>query len=151
MKADLQGPYRKQFLLTFGEVDWARILYFPNLFHLCHSTLEAWFEEHSGQHYERLLSQRKLGFPTVHIAADFMKTMPYGITLDIAMHVTRIGRTSIGLVYLVRAVGETTIRAKVQHVVTCVALERFAPEPVPEDLRQAFAKFEVPVPSEVDG
>jgi 4-hydroxybenzoyl-CoA thioesterase len=95
----------------------------PNLFHICHSTLEAWFAEQSGQHYAVILAERKIGFPTVHIAADFVKPMPYGITLDIAMHVTRLGTSSVALTYLVRAVDESTIRARVRHVVACVDME----------------------------
>ncbi len=148
---DVPKPYHRQFLLTFGEVDWARILYFPNLFHICHSTLEAWFAEQSGQHYAVILSERRIGFPTVHIAADFVKPMPYGITLDIAMHVTRLGSSSVSLTYLVRAVGETAIRARVRHVVACVDMEVFSAIPLPTDLRDAFARFLAPIPESGGG
>ncbi|HYC79233.1 MAG TPA: acyl-CoA thioesterase, partial [Planctomycetota bacterium] len=68
--------------VSFGDVDYARILYYPRLFHFCHVTMERFFDEAVGVSYAKVLSERKIGFPTVHTEADYRRPMPYGLTLQ---------------------------------------------------------------------
>ncbi len=133
--------YVHEIQVSFGDVDYARILYYPRLFHYCHVVMEGFFDSVVGMPYAKVLSERKLGFPTVHTEADYHDPMPYGLRLSIGLSVRAVGTTSLSLRYQVRAVGEDEPRAEARTTVVCVDMDRFTKLPIPRDLRDAFSDF----------
>jgi 4-hydroxybenzoyl-CoA thioesterase len=126
--------------VSFGDVDYARILYYPRLFHFCHAAMEAFFDA-VGFNYARLLVERKIGFPTVHTEADYHVPMPYGITLEFGLTVRALGTTSVSFHYLVRGAGEEAIRAEARTTVVCIDMDRFQKKPLPPDIRRILAEY----------
>ena len=86
------GTFKHRIPVSFGDVDYARILYYPRLFHFCHAVMEAFFDG-VGFNYAKLLVERKIGFPTVHTEADYRIPMPYGIVLEFDLTVRSLGTT----------------------------------------------------------
>lgn len=132
--------FRHEIPISFGDVDYARILYYPRLFHFCHSVMEAWFDG-VGLNYARLLVERKIGFPTVHTQADYKIPMPYGMTLAFGLTVRSIGATSVSFRYLVRGAGEDAVRAEASATVVCIDMDRFEKKPLPEDVRRVLTEY----------
>jgi 4-hydroxybenzoyl-CoA thioesterase len=125
--------------VSFGDVDYARILYYPRLFHFCHAVMEAFFDA-VGLNYARLLVERKIGFPTVHTQADYRIPMPYGMVLRFDLTVRTIGTTSVAFHYRVRARGEEEVRAEATTTVVCIDMDRFQKKPLPADIRAALVQ-----------
>jgi 4-hydroxybenzoyl-CoA thioesterase len=126
--------------VSFGDVDYARIMYYPRLFHFCHAVMEAFFDG-VGLNYARLLVERKIGFPTVHTEADYKVPMPYGIVLEFELSIRALGTTSISFEYVVRGAGEQAIRAEARTTVVCIDMDRFEKKPLPPDIRRVLSGF----------
>src|SRR5689334_17978744 len=90
-----RGPavfhYRRA--VRFDDVDAAQIVFFARFLDYCHEALEAVLDAVDGGH-ARLILERRVGFPAIHIEMDFMAPLRYGDVLDIRVTVPRIGATS---------------------------------------------------------
>jgi 4-hydroxybenzoyl-CoA thioesterase len=132
--------FRHTIPVSFGDVDYARIMYYPRLFHFCHAVMEAFFDG-VGLNYAKLLVERKVGFPTVHTEADYRIPMPYGIVLEFDLSVSALGSSSVSFRYIVRAVGEEAIRAEARTTVVCVDMDHFRKMPLPPDIRKVLSGY----------
>src|SRR5687768_13915753 len=81
--------------VRFGDVDHARIVYYPHFFHFCHVAMEELFAKAVGVPYHEVIGRERLGYPTVHIETDFEKTVGFGETLRMEVSVLRIGKSSV--------------------------------------------------------
>ena len=97
-------PFRTQSQVRFGDVDHAGIVYYPQFFIYFHEAFEDFFE-HNGHSYSELLNVRRLGFPTVHIEADYQAPLQYGDALDVEVSVPRVGDSSANFRYVGFAIG----------------------------------------------
>ncbi|MCB9831773.1 MAG: acyl-CoA thioesterase [Planctomycetes bacterium] len=122
--------------ISFGEVDWARILYYPRLFNFCHEAFEAFMEEVLGMPYVDFLAIEKLGFPTVHLEADYLEPFPYGTTMHLEVLIKRVGGKSMELEYLARAAVPGPVRARARITNVLVGMEDFDPRPIPVWIRE---------------
>jgi YbgC/YbaW family acyl-CoA thioester hydrolase len=130
--------------IRFGDVDHARIVYYPHFFHFCHVAMEELFAKAVGVPYHELIGKERLGFPTVHVETDFEKTVSFGETLRMLVAVVRIGRTSVTLRFEGFR-GSDRERAFVATITSvCVDMDRFAPVPIPDRYRSAFERLIVP-------
>ncbi|NUN49960.1 MAG: acyl-CoA thioesterase [Candidatus Brocadiae bacterium] len=93
------GVYRKTLPIRFADVDYARILYFPRQFHLIHTVMEDFFREVLDLPYAVVLKDDRVGFPTVHLDADFLKPLDFGDNVDIDMRVRELGRSRVVFQY----------------------------------------------------
>jgi YbgC/YbaW family acyl-CoA thioester hydrolase len=102
--------------------------------------MEDTFREAIGIAYADLLGTERLGFPAVHVEADYLATASYGDTLAVAVSVPKVGRTSATFRFEAsRSDGTAVFRADVTTV--CVDMDRWTPVPVPEKYREAFARL----------
>jgi 4-hydroxybenzoyl-CoA thioesterase len=132
--------FKHRIPVSFGDVDYARIMYYPRLFHFCHAVMEAFFDG-VGLNYARLLVDRKIGFPTVHTEANYRIPMPYGIVLEFELSVRAIGVTSVSFDYVVRGEGESEIRAEARTTVVCIDMDRFEKKALPPDIRRVLSEY----------
>ena len=77
--------------VRFGEVDQAQIVYYPRIFHFCHLAMEDFFENEMGLPYGTIVLERRIGFPAVHLEADFTAPMPFAADLAIEMSFLKAG------------------------------------------------------------
>ena len=128
--------------IAFGDVDYARVLYYPRLFHYCHLVMERFYVEVVGVPYPTLIEERRLGFPTVHLEADYRRTMDYRLVrLRFAMTVARLGTSSVELRFRVFGPDDEAPRAEARVTTVCVDMDRFASVTLPPDLREVYSRY----------
>jgi len=133
-------PFSTLITVRFGDCDPAGLVYYPALFHYCHVAMEEFFAARCGVSYPRLLSEARLGFPTVDARAEFEAPFVYGDRVEVEVFVSRVGRSSATFEYRLRRAGEDGPRARATLVQVAMNLDTRRPVEIPEDLRRAFVR-----------
>ncbi len=133
-------PFSTLIPVRFGDCDPAGLVYYPVLFHYCHAAMEEFFAARCGVSYPRLMSESRLGFPTVNARAEFDAPFVYGDEVAVEVYVSRVGRTSATFEYRLRRAGEAEPRASATLVQVAMNLDTRRPVEIPADLRRAFAQ-----------
>ncbi|MBV9924436.1 MAG: acyl-CoA thioesterase [Acidobacteria bacterium] len=133
-----RAPFTKRIEVRFGDCDPAGLVYYPVLFHYCHAAMEDFFAGRCGVSYPRLMSERRIGFPTVNVRAEFFAPLVYGDAADVEVWVSAVGRTSVTFEYRLRRAADGGLCASATHVQVAMDLDGRRAVPVPEDLRRAF-------------
>jgi len=128
--------FSTQLTINFGDADPAALVYFPNIFHYCHIVMERFFEERCGVSYSSLIQERRLGFPTAQIQAEFKSVMSYGDVIDVELAVTNVGNKSVSLSY--QLIREGVVCAEVSQVVVAMDLNTHLSVEIPDYLRQTL-------------
>src|SRR6266436_6043673 len=68
--------FRTSVPVRFGDVDHAGIVFYPKFFVYFHEAFERFFDD-ARITYERLIAERRIGFPTVHIDCDYLAPLRY--------------------------------------------------------------------------
>ena len=131
-------PFVSRITVRFGDCDPAGLVYYPALFHYCHVAMEEFFAARCGVDYARLVSEERLGFPTVNARAEFFAPFVYGDEAEVEVWASRVGRTSVTFEYRLRRASDRALCASATHVQVAMNLDERRAVPVPEDLRRAF-------------
>jgi YbgC/YbaW family acyl-CoA thioester hydrolase len=124
--------------VRFGDCDPAGFVYYPVLFHYFHLGLEDYFAERCGTSYARLLSERRLGFPTVHVETDFAAPLVYGDEFKLTVRVAEVGTSSAKFEYLITRAVDGVECARSTQVHVCLDLDTRRAVPIPDWLRTIF-------------
>jgi len=133
-------PFSALIPVRFGDCDPAGLVYYPALFHYCHAAMEEFFAARCGLPYARLIAERRLGFPTVNVRAEFHAPFVYGDEAEVEVWVSAVGRTSVTFEYRLRRASDRALCAAATHVQVSMSLDERRAVPVPEDLRRAFER-----------
>jgi 4-hydroxybenzoyl-CoA thioesterase len=136
-------PFSALIPVRFGDCDPAGLVYYPTLFHYCHVALEEFFAARCGVPYARLVSERRLGFPTVNVSAEFHAPFVYGDEVEVEIWVSAVGRTSATFEYRLRRASDRALCAAATHVQVAMSLDERRAVPLPEELRRAFEQSAV--------
>ncbi len=136
--------YCVQVPVRFGDIDQAGIVYYPRFFHLFHIAFEDFFREQAGVPYDQVLGKLRIGFPTVHIDADFTSPLKYGDRVDIELSVVRIGKRSVTCQYRAFRSANGELCATAQITTATVNMDDFKPTALTENLRAAFSRHLLP-------
>jgi YbgC/YbaW family acyl-CoA thioester hydrolase len=131
-------PFSARIPVRFGDCDPAGLVYYPILFHYCHAAMEEFFAARCGLPYARLVSERRLGFPTVNVRAEFYAPFVYGDEAEVEVWVSTVGRTSVTFEYRLRRASDQKLCATATHVQVAMSLDERRAVPVPAELRQVF-------------
>lgn len=129
-----------RFVVRFEDVDFARVVFFPNLFRYCHNTFEEFFAKEVGVPYARMLQERKVGYPAVHAEADFKRPLKFGAEIRSELDVLRVGKSSIECRYRLFEGESAELLAELKVVTAAIAMDTFQSAPLPDDVRKAFEK-----------
>jgi len=124
--------------VRFHEVDAAGIVFYPRFFDYFHMAFEDFFGAATGTDYAVWIRDRRIGWPAVHIEADYRTPLRYGEEFAVELGFRSIGRSSFVCVYRVVKREETCAEAHVTVVTT--DLDRMRPVPIPEQVRQALER-----------
>ena len=117
--------------VLFKHCDPAGIVFYPRYFEMLNDCVEAFFDEVLGLPFETLHATG--GVPTAEITTRFLAPSHHGNHLIIALTVTRVGRSSLGLMFTADCGDEPRFTARS----TLVLLgENGRPRPWPEGVRQ---------------
>ena len=125
--------------VRFGHVDPAGIVYFPRIFDYLHDVFEELWEKHVGQRYYHLLLERKIGFPLVHSEVDFRRPLRFGDLPVVRVTCFRLGRSSLGLRYLLKLDEEVCVEARM--TTASVDLTKMEAIPIPPEFRTRFEEI----------
>ena len=142
------ASFETTFQVRFGHVDPAGIVYFPRIFDYLHDIFEEVWEDHVGTRYYHLLLEQRVGFPLVHSEVDFGHPLRFGDRPNARVTCFRLGRTSLGLRYLISKDDRVCVDARL--VTVCVNTDRMEPLPIPEPFRERFEAIYEPVPTPED-
>lgn len=131
-------PFRFRLPVHYGSIDYARIVYYPQVLHFCHVAMEEMFGSVVGVPYPHALGDEKVGYPTVRSEADFVRPIPYGETLDMSVAVERIGTRSIVFLYEGRRVSDGETAFRVRNVQVATDMDAWESTPIPDHHRAAF-------------
>jgi 4-hydroxybenzoyl-CoA thioesterase len=132
-------PFKRDILVRFPDVDFARVVYYPRFFDYCHQVFEDFFAAEVGVPYAQMLQVRKVGYPSVHAESDFVAPLRFGDVATIEMTTVRVGQGSITLRFRVLKAG--TLCAELEVVSAAVDMDTFQGVNVPDDVRAAFDRF----------
>ncbi|GAB4215033.1 MAG: hypothetical protein OHK0013_40220 [Sandaracinaceae bacterium] len=133
--------FRTTLRVRFSDEDHARIVYYPRFFHFFHVAFEDFFES-EGVPYRACLDEG-VGWPAVHAEADFESPVRFGDDLDIAVDVTRIGKTSATFAYTGSVRGREGIAVRGRVVVACIDMSTYRAMEIPPKYRVLFEKHVV--------
>lgn len=132
--------FRTRIPVRFGDEDHAQIVYYPRFFHFFHVALEDFFGAH-GHPYARILDVDRVGFPTVRVESEFMRTVRFGDVLEIEISVVRIGTSSATLRYVAHKPDGPAAKADI--TVVCVSMDTWKPVAVPPVYRAILERHRV--------
>lgn len=126
--------------LRFGDVDRAGIAFYPSILGYCHVAFEEFFGKALKMPYPRLFEDRHIGFPTVHLQAEFREALHYGDRFRIRVEVLRVGNRSVQWRYSFFRGRSARAAAQVTSVTAVVDTRRFKSVRIPSALRAALTK-----------
>lgn len=128
-------PYRAHLEVQFGDIDQARIVYYPRFIHYFHVAMEQFFRDVIGIDYPQVMNEHRLGHPTVHLEVDFKIPLRYGDVVEIEVVLESVGRTSVGWTYTVYRRGHPEVHATGRVVTVNIDLDTFEKREIPAWLR----------------
>lgn len=102
-------PFRVELEVRFGDVDPARIVYYPRYLHLVHVAFEEFWACALGLPYADVIDGRKVAFPAVRLEVDFASPLRFGDRAVFEVAVERLGRSSIVWRYRVFTTGDDPV------------------------------------------
>jgi len=133
--------YSTEFPIRFGEIDHARVVYYPRFYHIFHRAFENWFDEALGLRYAEIVGPRNMGFPSVHVETDFLKPLRYGERVRIEIDLTKIGTRSITCSYKAYRLPDGELAARASITTVCIDNDSFKAVHIPDDIRERFERF----------
>jgi 4-hydroxybenzoyl-CoA thioesterase len=127
--------------IRFDDVDGAGIVYYPRFLHLCHAAFEDFFDDVAPFGYPELIRGRRLGFPTVHIDADFKAPLAYGDIAVVTLGVVRVGTSSMTMTYDVRRKRDSTLCFTATITSVLIDLDTQKSQPLTAELRAVFERY----------
>lgn len=125
--------------VRFEDVDAARIVFFARYLNYAHEAMEALLGGLDGG-YVRLVNERRIGVPAVHVECDFRAPLRFGDVACIATTAARVGNKSVTFRYDFSRKADRVDVATIEHVCAVTNLDALRAIAVPDDLRALLKK-----------
>ena len=124
-------------IIRFSDCDPAGIVFYPQYFVMFNALVEDWIDA-LDIGYKRLIVERRIGMPTVHLKADFRAISRMGDRVALSLGVERVGSRSLTLD--LSCTGDDGPRMAMQQVIVTTSLDTHHAIEIPADLREAIAR-----------
>lgn len=128
-------PFIVQRLLRFGDCDPSGTAYFPAYLNLLNEVVEDFWES-LGVPLPQLISQRRIGTPTVQIDCQFRRPSLFGERLSFSLNVVKLGRSSLHIAHEVN--GVDGLKWTARQVLVATSLLEHRAIPWPDDVRRCL-------------
>lgn len=135
-----QAEFRRARMIRFSDCDPAGIVFYPQYFVMLNGLVEDWVSEGLGIDYHALISERRIGLPTVRLEADFRAVSRMGDQVALGLSVERLGSRSMSLVLRCFEPASGELRMQVKQVLVTTSLESHRAVEIPQDLRAAILR-----------
>jgi len=129
-------PFSRRYPVRFGDIDHAGIAFYPALVRLCHDAFEDAWAHGMGRHYQAICDDEHLGFPAVHIDADFTAPLRFGDDVEIQVSVEQVGTKSVTWRYRFIRQPDGVEAASLSVTTAAVDLRDFTPVVIPDWCRE---------------
>lgn len=126
--------------VRFGDADPAGLVYYPVIFHYCHVAMEEFFAERCRISYHLLMRDERIGFPTVNVQTEFFVPLVYGDEVEVAVSVSRLGRSSVTFEYSIRRATDNTLCARSTQIHVAMNLDTRRAVPIPDKYRRILVE-----------
>lgn len=137
------GPQRDSFqknvLIRFAHCDPAGIVFYPQYFVIMNGLMEDWFTFGLKVGFANLVTNRRIGIPTVRMDCTFLRPSNIGDVLTLSVSVARIGTKSFSVVVSGTADGQLRLRAEQTLVILDLGTMRSIS--IPDDIREGLARY----------
>ena len=130
--------YSTRIKVRFGDCDPAGLVYYPVIFHYCHVAMEEFIASRCGISYAKLMSDERIGFPTVNVQAEFFVPLVYGDEAEVEVSVKSIGRSSVTFEYSVKRASDETLCARSTQVHVAINLDTRRAVQIPDKYRETM-------------
>jgi 4-hydroxybenzoyl-CoA thioesterase len=134
-------PYAVEFAVRWGDIDNARVVYYPRFFNYFHQTFERWFEEALGVAYCELVGPQNIGLPTVRVETEFIAPLRYGDRVRIELEIVDIGSRSITVRYTAIRLPDEVVSARAKVKTVAIDNDTFRSIPIPGEWRERFERY----------
>ncbi|QGW81487.1 acyl-CoA thioesterase [Variovorax paradoxus] len=134
------AEFRRARMIRFSDCDPAGIVFYPQYFVMLNGLVEDWVSEGLGIDYHALISERRIGLPTVRLEADFRAVSRMGDQVALGLSVERLGSRSMALVLRCFEPASGELRMQVKQVLVTTSLESHRAVEIPQDLRAAILR-----------
>lgn len=136
----MSEQFRRDRRIRFSDCDPAGIVFYPQYFVMLNGLIEDWVNEQLGLDYASLVSERRIGLPTVRLEVDFKAVSRLGDRIRLGLQVERLGGASLTL-NLHCAGLDDDIRMQMRQVIVTTSLDSHKAIPIPTDLREAITRW----------
>lgn len=134
-------PFTCRLPVRFGDIDLARVMYYPRYFHACHVAIEELFERALRISYTDLMLRQGLGYPTVQAQCEYLRPVGVGEVLVVTVEPERVGRSSVTWRYEGRRASDGVLAFRARNTCVAIDMQRWRARPVPEAHRRAFERL----------
>jgi len=127
-------------MIRFSDCDPAGIVFYPQYFVMLNGLVEDWVSEGLGIDYHALISERRIGLPTVRLEADFRAVSRMGDKVTLGLAVERLGSRSMTLILRCFEPASGELRMQVKQVLVTTSLESHRAVEIPQDMRAAVLR-----------
>ena len=129
------AAYETVLPVRFGQVDYAGIMFYPRFFDNFHAVFEDMFGDRLGVPYMSILTDRRIGFPTVSIQTDFRKPFRFGEPMRLVLDTAKLGSSSATLRYRGFNGDASEPSVEAHGTIVAIDLDTFEVMPFPDDIR----------------
>jgi 4-hydroxybenzoyl-CoA thioesterase len=138
-------PFRCRIPVRFGDVDYAKIVYYPRFLHFCHVAMEEMFAGVVGVPYHEAIQREKVGYPTVRVEADYRLPVGFGETIEMSVVTERVGEKSVSFRYEGRRSSDGALAFVVRNTAVAVRMDAWKSVAIPPHHRKGFEALADPV------
>jgi 4-hydroxybenzoyl-CoA thioesterase len=130
--------FRCRIPVRFGDIDIAKVVYYPRFLHFCHVAMEEMFSAVVGIPYHEAVGREKVGYPTVRVEADYRKPVGFGETIEMTVVTERLGEKSVGFRYEGRRSSDGVLAFVVRNTAVAVDMDAWRSRVIPPHHRRGF-------------
>lgn len=137
---DSAVTYSKDLFVRFGDCDPAGIVFYPKYLEIFNEMVEDWCRDELHFSFSEIVARRGWGLPTVHLEVDFRAPSHFGETLNAALIIRNVGKTSIGVDIVLRG-PDKAVRVKGKVVLVLIDRRTNRAIELPDDVRARLASL----------
>ena len=119
LTSDYSGPqpFSMCFPIRLSHTDPAGFVFFSRYFEMFQALAEEWFENCLDTDFADMITNQRIGQPTVHTECQFIKPCVLGDKLDLALILEKMGKSSLSIRFIGSVDGEVRLRARSVQVI----------------------------------
>lgn len=131
-------PFECTIPVRFGDIDIAKIVYYPRFLHFCHVAMEECFGAVVGQPYHETVMRDRVGYPTVKAEAEYLAPVGFGEVIRMSVIAEHVGNASVRWRYEGRRQSDGVLAFRVRNTCVAVDMDAWKSIPIPARHRKAF-------------